>query len=157
MSNNQDGLLHFLKLLWPPEAADASHDVVAGAYHPQAQASSPARCARTLLSAEIGRGRRRRLGRLQVRPGRPGDSELRPEPRPDIAGADPVGLGLVQGLKVCQKSPQSSVITIHFSQEESKQSQQDGLCQEKQKRKTQPMFHSAFKNVNTGVNRRYLG
>ena len=31
MLKNQDGLLHFLKLLWPPEAAAASHDVVAGA------------------------------------------------------------------------------------------------------------------------------
>ena len=31
MSKNQDGLLHFLKLLWPPEAAEAHQDVGPGA------------------------------------------------------------------------------------------------------------------------------
>ena len=30
MSKNQDGLLHFLKLLWPPEAAEAHQDVGPG-------------------------------------------------------------------------------------------------------------------------------
>ena len=48
-------------------------------------------------------------------------------------------------------------LTVTFSTIKTKQSQQDGLCQEKLKRKTQPMFHSAFKNVNTGVNKRYNG
>ena len=55
-------------------------DVQTNAQHRQAQAPSPARCPRTLLSAEFGRGSRRRLGRRRGRLERPGGRELRPDP-----------------------------------------------------------------------------
>ena len=79
--------------------------------HPGA-CPSPARCPRTLLSAKIGRGRRRCLGRRQGRPGRPGGREKHPRPRPDVTTDSPAGHGLVLVLKVSQKSPQKSFFVV---------------------------------------------
>ena len=73
-------------------------------------------------------------------------------------GPDVHGLGL--GLVMASKSPRShhkalfSQVTFVNNQNKVKKM---GCVKRENKRKTQPMFHSAFKNVNTGVNRRYLG
>ena len=111
---------------------------------------------------------------LQVRPDVPGPY-LAPKTAKDGAGASDAGVGVPDVLEAgnfVQKLVRTSAAPIRpasasstasecarshhkalFSQVtfflKSKQRQQNGLCQEKLKRKTQPMFHSAFKNVNT--------